>query len=114
MDQSEAPADPSQSRPIIKRLGIIETIEHILRKDGIAAFWRGIGPALVLVINPVIQYTFFEQLKNFIVKRRLANLRAGGPAVTAGAAVLSGWDFFFLGALSKLSTFVPYIFLWQS
>ncbi|KAK7676143.1 hypothetical protein QCA50_020893 [Cerrena zonata] len=112
MDQSEAPADSSQPRPIIKRLGIIETIEYILRKDGLAAFWRGIGPALVLVINPVIQYTLFEQLKNFIVKRRLANLRAGGPAVTAGAAVLSDWDFFFLGALSKLiatSTTYPYI-----
>lgn len=103
MNQSEAPSDPSQPRPIIKKLGIFETIEHILRKDGLAAFWRGIGPALVLVINPIIQYTFFEQFKNFLVKRRLASLRAGGPAVTAGAAVLSDWDFFFLGALSKLS-----------
>ncbi|CAL1700040.1 unnamed protein product [Somion occarium] len=108
LDQSDA----SQPRPIIKRLGLIETMQHILRKDGIAAFWRGIGPALVLVINPVIQYTIFEQLKNLFVKQRLAKLRAAGPAVTAGISVLSDWDYFFLGALSKLiatSSTYPYI-----
>lgn len=65
------------------------------------AFWRGIGPALVLVINPVLQYTVFEQLKNFLVVRRTNKLRAAGAAATA-IAVLSDWDFFFLGALSKL------------
>lgn len=85
-------------------------MQHILRKDGIAAFWRGIGPALVLVINPVIQYTIFEQLKNLFVKQRLAKLRAAGPAVTAGISVLSDWDYFFLGALSKLSMYYCIIF----
>ena len=38
-----------------ERPGILQTIQHILRKDGITAFWRGLGPALVLVINPIIQ-----------------------------------------------------------
>ena len=82
-------------------MGIVETIQHILRKDGITAFWRGIGPALVLVINPVLQYTVFEQLKNVLVARRTQKLRAAG--VVAAVAVLSDWDFFFLGAISKLS-----------
>lgn len=27
----------------------------IIEKDGIKGLWRGIGPALVLVVNPVIQ-----------------------------------------------------------
>ncbi|KAK0468345.1 mitochondrial carrier domain-containing protein [Desarmillaria tabescens] len=93
-----------------KRPGFIETIRGILAKDGIGAFWRGIGPALVLVMNPVIQYTVFEQLKNILIARRTTKLRlAGAAAVTA---VLSDWDFFFLGAISKLiataSTY-PYI-----
>ncbi|CCM03343.1 uncharacterized protein FIBRA_05472 [Fibroporia radiculosa] len=101
-------ADSSGSRV---KLGIIETIQHILRKDGIGAFWRGIGPALVLVINPVLQYTVFEQLKNILVRRRTAQLRAVGPAA-AVVAVLTDWDYFFLGALSKLvatSSTYPYI-----
>ncbi len=106
MEQSaiaqQHPSSSSQPRPIIKRLGIFETINQILDKDGLAAFWRGIGPALVLVVNPVIQYTVFEQLKNTLVRRRLAKLRSGGPAVTTAVALLSDWDYFFLGAISKL------------
>lgn len=76
------------------------TVHDILSKNGVAGFWRGIGPALVLVINPVIQYTIFEQLKNLLVKRRTAKLRAHG--LSKAVAVLSDWDYFFLGALSKL------------
>ena len=99
----------SKPLPAIKKLGIIQTIHHILEKGGLAAFWRGIGPALVLVINPVIQYTVFEQLKNTLVRRRLAKLRAGGPAVTTAISVLSDWDYFFLGALSKLGKSAAYL-----
>ena len=90
----------SSSDPKPKKLGILETIQFILRKGGISAFWRGIGPALILVANPVLQYTFFEQLKNYLVLRRTERLRASGrKGVTA---TLSGLDYFFLGALSKL------------
>ncbi|KAK0486941.1 mitochondrial carrier domain-containing protein [Armillaria luteobubalina] len=93
-----------------KRPGFIETVRGILAKDGIRAFWRGIGPALVLVMNPVIQYTVFEQLKNTLIARRTTRLRLAGAV--AATAVLSDWDFFFLGAVSKLiataSTY-PYI-----
>ncbi|KAF4619556.1 hypothetical protein D9613_005237 [Agrocybe pediades] len=83
-----------------KKLGFLETVQSILAKDGVGAFWRGIGPALVLVINPIIQYTAFEQLKNFIVSRRTSKLRAAGAATAV--AVLTDMDFFLLGALSKL------------
>jgi adenine nucleotide transporter 17 len=105
-----SPADSSHPKVIEKKLGFIETVKNILAKDGAGAFWRGIGPALVLVINPVLQYTVFEQLKNILIKRRTEKLRASGLATAV--AVLSDWDFFFLGALSKLvataSTY-PYI-----
>ncbi|EIN10759.1 mitochondrial carrier [Punctularia strigosozonata HHB-11173 SS5] len=101
-------ASSASQRPA--KRSMVETVEHILRKDGIGAFWRGIGPALVLVINPVLQYTVFEQLKNILIKRRTAVLRAAGQ--TAAVAILTDWDFFFLGALSKLvatSVTYPYI-----
>lgn len=97
----DAPLDPTQVKTVVNKLGIWETIQNILAKDGIGAFWRGIGPALVLVINPVIQYTVFEQLKNLLVKRRTTKLRAAG-GIAGAVAVLSDWDYFFLGALSKL------------
>lgn len=87
-----------------KRLGIIETIQKILRKDGTAAFWRGLGPALVLVMNPVLQYTVFEQLKNALIRRRTARLRGSKSGLATVVAVLSDLDYFFLGALAKLGT----------
>ncbi|TFK55676.1 mitochondrial carrier [Heliocybe sulcata] len=108
--QATRTVDSTAGSAAPKKLSIIETVQHILRKDGVQAFWRGIGPALVLVINPVLQYTVFEQLKNFLIRTRTAKLRASGAA--SAVAVLSDWDFFFLGALSKLiatSSTYPYI-----
>lgn len=99
--------DAPQPRP-----NIVQTARSIIAKDGWQAFWRGIGPALALVINPIIQYTVFEQLKNLLAARRLANAKVAGVAI--GAAILTDWDFFFLGALSKLaatSSTYPYIVL---
>ena len=55
----------------------------------------------MLVINPVIQYTVFEQLKNILIARRTRQRRALKGA-SAAVAVLTDWDFFLLGALSKL------------
>lgn len=90
-------ADPSAAAKAAatKRLGFLQTMQKIVREEGPLALWKGLGPALVLVINPVLQYTAFEQLKNWVVKTRLA--RANGGKVS-----LSDWDFFWLGALSKL------------
>ncbi|KAH9939958.1 mitochondrial carrier [Amylocystis lapponica] len=105
-------SDSSVPRPDVKKLGFIATIQHILRKDGISAFWRGLGPAMILVVNPVLQYTVFEQLKNFLIKRRTAKLRAAGAAAVTAVAVLSDTDYFLLGAFSKLvstSLTYPYI-----
>lgn len=114
-------AGSQESKSTVRKLGFFETIRKILTKDGIgyiccnvcfisctahhvnSAFWRGVGPALVLVINPVLQYTVFEQLKNALVSRRTSRLRATGAAATA-MAVLTDWDFFLLGAVSKLGT----------
>ncbi|KAI8071653.1 mitochondrial carrier domain-containing protein [Gongronella butleri] len=59
----------------------------ILKKEGLAGLYSGVGAALVLVINPIIQYTVFEQLKNKIAKMK----------------TLSNLDFFLLGAVSKLA-----------
>jgi hypothetical protein len=51
---------------------------------------------LVLVINPILQYTIFEQLKQYVEKRRK----------------VSAWDSFLIGALGKLAATTityPYI-----
>jgi adenine nucleotide transporter 17 len=90
--------DASVPKPVvIKKLNIAETISHLLRTGGVGEFWRGVGPALVLVMNPVLQYTVFEQLKNWLVRRRKGRGASGA---------LTDIDFFLLGALSKLGKLV--------
>jgi len=96
----EQESSETNSKVVPKKLTFKETVQKILAKDGLGALWRGVGPALILVINPVLQYTVFEQLKNFLVVRKTARSRTAELATAV--AVLSDWDIFFLGALSKL------------
>lgn len=72
------------------------TLVKMLREEGVMSLFAGVMPALVLVINPILQYTIFEQLKNMLEKRRKV-----GPT-----------DSFYLGAIGKLlatSITYPYI-----
>lgn len=72
------------------------TLTKLLRIEGPTALFAGVLPALVLVVNPILQYTIFEQLKNGLEKRRRIMPR----------------DAFFLGAIGKLlatSITYPYI-----
>lgn len=85
------PGAPKAAAP-----GTIATFLKIVREDGVLRLFAGVLPALVLVINPILQYTIFEQLKQAIEKRRK----------------VSAWDSFLIGALGKLaatSITYPYI-----
>ncbi|WFD27399.1 hypothetical protein MNAN1_002395 [Malassezia nana] len=79
--------------PVVRRLSFLATLRSIVEKDGVRALWKGIGPALVLVTNPVLQYTVFEQFKAWLLASRTP---------TARATALRDWDYFWLGAISKL------------
>jgi len=111
-----AKTDPNSFAPIpetspeaLKKLPVLEAGHLIVRKEGIGALWAGVGSALILVANPVLQYAAFEQLRNLVVVRRTAKLRAAGSPL---AATLSDIDYFLLGALSKLiATSITYPFL---
>lgn len=74
----------------------LQAFTEIIKEDGVLSLWQGLIPALILVINPIIQYTAFEQLKNKVQRiRKLGSL-----------------DFFLLGAISKLcATAVTYPYI---
>ncbi|KAJ3318296.1 hypothetical protein HDV06_000580 [Boothiomyces sp. JEL0866] len=79
------------------KIGMKEAALKIYKEEGLVGFWRGILPALVLVANPVIQYTVFEKLKAWVEK---------------SVKDLTAFHFFLLGAVSKLcatSITYPYI-----
>jgi adenine nucleotide transporter 17 len=74
----------------------LSTFLKIIREDGPTRLFAGVLPALVLVVNPILQYTIFEQLKQVLERRRKVTAR----------------DSFLLGALGKLaatSITYPYI-----
>lgn len=85
----------AQKQSSSKRLSFLATLRRILQTEGISGLLKGLKPALILVLNPVLQYTLFEQLRNRLVARR----KALAPTLTKG---LSDLDFFLLGAVSKL------------
>lgn len=74
----------------------VGTLLALIKNEGPQALFAGVAPALVLVINPILQYTIFEQLRNIIEKKRRIT-----PTIA-----------FLLGALGKLfatSITYPYI-----
>lgn len=77
------------------------TIVEIARTEGAKALFAGVLPALVLVVNPIIQYTIFEQIKNAMLTR------GGKDAFTARTAFLVGA----LGKLVATGLTYPYITL---
>lgn len=72
------------------------TLLKMINEEGLTSLWAGLVPALVLVINPILSYTIFEQLKNALERRRKV-----GP-----------YDSFYLGAIGKLlATTITYPYL---
>ncbi|MCJ1423798.1 hypothetical protein MMC29_001683 [Sticta canariensis] len=92
---SSLPLPSTAQKP--RKPSTISTLLSLFREEGPAALFAGVLPALVLVINPILQYTIFEQLKDALEKRR-------GKVLPR--------DAFFLGAIGKLlatSITYPYI-----
>ncbi|KAJ2907143.1 putative peroxisomal membrane protein pmp47a protein [Zalerion maritima] len=88
-----APEKPPQ-----KAKGTISTLLALIKDEGPSALFSGVLPALVLVINPILQYTLFEQMKNAYERRKKTSAT---PSIA-----------FVLGALGKLfatSVTYPYI-----
>lgn len=46
---------PETSPEALRKLSVLEAARQIIRKEGISSLWAGVGPALILVINPVLQ-----------------------------------------------------------
>lgn len=95
-DVEEAGTPSTAPNKPMKPLGTLATVMALLKNEGPQALFAGVLPALVLVINPILQYTLFEQMKNAVEKKRRMT-----PTIA-----------FFLGALGKLfatSVTYPYI-----
>mmetsp|Transcript_20902 Transcript_20902/g.40978 ORF Transcript_20902/g.40978 Transcript_20902/m.40978 type:complete len:382 (+) Transcript_20902:153-1298(+) len=50
--------------------GIVDTMCKIAKRDGVATLWSGLGPSLILVSNPSVQFASYEWLKHALLKFR--------------------------------------------
>ncbi|KAI5819031.1 mitochondrial carrier domain-containing protein [Pyronema omphalodes] len=88
------PGSPSSDKPTLanptptKAATTFGEIRALFEEGGLKAFFAGVMPALVLVVNPILQYTIFEQLKNLLERKKKRNL--------------TPTDAFWLGAIGKL------------
>jgi len=45
---------------------ILTTVKEIYNKDGIAEFYKGVLPNMILVLNPIINFVVYEAIKKFL------------------------------------------------
>eukprot|EP01064_Diplonema_japonicum_P036754 TRINITY_DN8374_c3_g1_i1.p1 TRINITY_DN8374_c3_g1~~TRINITY_DN8374_c3_g1_i1.p1 ORF type:complete len:342 (+),score=47.49 TRINITY_DN8374_c3_g1_i1:29-1027(+) len=77
-------------------------LKDLAMEEGLPGMYKGLGPALILVSNPTIQYGAFEKAKAMWL--RLHSRAASSP--------LSSYELFVLGAIGKLTATIctyPYI-----
>lgn len=95
-DSDSLPTSENEKAEKEKSPSTIGTLLKILREDGPMRLFAGVLPALVLVLNPILQYTVYERVKQILEKRR-----------KVGAI-----DSFLLGALGKLvATTITYPYI---
>ncbi|RZC53487.1 hypothetical protein C5167_012337 [Papaver somniferum] len=73
-------------------------LEYNMRSSGIRGFWKGVGPTLLMVSNPSIQFMIYETLLKKLKARRALTGKAN-----SGVTAL---ETFLLGAVAKLGATV--------
>ena len=52
-----------------KKVSILKIIQEIIEKEGILAFFKGVVPNLILVLNPIINFVVYERLKKLSLRK---------------------------------------------
>lgn len=61
-----------QTRMCVDETGkktLLEHIKDIYKEGGVRAFWKGLVPSLVLVLNPIINFLIYEYLRKKMIQR---------------------------------------------
>mmetsp|Transcript_10028 Transcript_10028/g.22453 ORF Transcript_10028/g.22453 Transcript_10028/m.22453 type:complete len:379 (-) Transcript_10028:295-1431(-) len=91
-----------------KNRGAFVLLGSILSTKGIGGFYKGIEAYTVLCLKPAIQYTVYEQVKQFVISARRVN--AHGKAVVSDS--LNAAEAFFLGMFARvIATMLTYPYL---
>ncbi|XP_057781179.1 peroxisomal nicotinamide adenine dinucleotide carrier-like [Salvia miltiorrhiza] len=78
--------------------GTFQAACEVYNESGIAGFWKGIIPTLIMVCNPSIQFMIYESL--------LKRLRSKRSAKKQGSTNIKAVEIFVVGAIAKLGATV--------
>ena len=93
--ESEEQVLPGGPKPK-KSPSTLGTFLSLIRDEGAMSLFAGVLPALILVINPILQYTIYEKLKDVVERKRK----------------ITPTDAFYLGAVGKLlATTITYPYI---
>ncbi|XP_037113169.1 peroxisomal membrane protein PMP34 isoform X1 [Syngnathus acus] len=74
--------------------GMFDAFSQIIGNEGVPTLWNGMLPSLILVLNPAVQFMFYESMKRKAGK--------GGRKISSG-------EIFLMGAVAKaIATTVTY------
>eukprot|EP01068_Selenidium_serpulae_P013753 Selendium_serpulae@DN6001_c0_g1_i2.p2 len=79
----------------------LTSLISLVEEEGLSSLMAGVGPAIVLVFNPTIQFVVYERLKVVLtsVKQQRA---AQGTDRHSRSASLTSMELFVIGAISKI------------
>ncbi|KAI5949559.1 FLX1 [Candida jiufengensis] len=81
---------------------VIDGIKQMLFQEGILSFWKGCLPSMVQVFQASLQFTIYDNMKNYIIK----NQQLDNNKNQLG---LSNWQYLYISATSKIiSTLIFY------
>lgn len=82
-----------------KSLTSVQCLQQLIKEDGLGGMFKGVGPGLLLVSNPTIQYGAYEQMKVFVEV----------PDSNGKIIPLTPLQVFYLGAIAKaIATVLTY------
>jgi len=104
------PLDTASARMQTSTFGKSKSLWATLTEGSWSEAYAGIGASLILVSNPAIQYTVFEQLKDHLIEgNAVAATVSTQKVVKRSPVVLSAFQAFLVGALSKtVATILTY------
>eukprot|EP01064_Diplonema_japonicum_P004550 TRINITY_DN129_c0_g5_i1.p1 TRINITY_DN129_c0_g5~~TRINITY_DN129_c0_g5_i1.p1 ORF type:complete len:489 (+),score=142.34 TRINITY_DN129_c0_g5_i1:42-1508(+) len=79
---------------------LFSMLSKIISTDGFFSLWHGIGPSLVLSINPCITFYLFDELKTWFIRRKIAKGK-GESLSDSFHAKLTPLETLYLGATAK-------------
>lgn len=47
----------------VKKSSMLETVRQIYKEEGLQAFYKGVIANMILVLNPIINFVFYEAIK---------------------------------------------------